>query len=280
MGKITIQDVLGSDNVGASRAVILSNIKLLADGINKLETFLNTTPAGGDLTIANILIKKHEGITEDEELFHNQASSRIDGNLTVLQQLIVGTGQDETSEINSNLSITGKFITERPVENNQERTSNINGSISFGDIVSFGGINLDGYLKYPVENESILEVLAFDTTSEEISGRNNITIQWDSEHNELELGDGYHGQILIVKNSGIKPNSESIELKHKEEEEVTASRIIKYDEITSNELLEKITTVLIFEATNPDESQESKIIGKWKVISSTKPNNVEEEITG
>jgi len=282
MGKITIQDILGSDNVGSSRAVIQSNTRLLADGINKIETFLNTTPTGGSLNIANILINKGS-LDTDEEIFHNQASSRIDGKLRVLQQLHVGTGEEEFSEFESDISVTGKINIERPSTNNEDRISNLTGSVSFGDVVSFGGVNLSGYLKFDASDseDNFLEVLAFESDDEEISGKNNITLQWAGTNKEVELSDGYHGQILIIKNTGAPPDENEFTLVHKEDGGNTNIPIVKYENIgdTVGAELEKITTVLIFEAVEPGEDAESKQNGSWKVISSKIPTDVTEKIS-
>lgn len=102
MATISIKDILGTDNVSASRLTQNSNFKILADGVNKLETFLNTTPAGGELKIRNIkLLQGSNPLTYIG--FECETSAKVNGNLTVAG-LLSSTGNISTSGA---LSATG-----------------------------------------------------------------------------------------------------------------------------------------------------------------------------
>lgn len=96
MAVVTITEILGGDNIAASRVVINNNFTLLQNAINTLETRLNTsyTP-GGSLNVGSIQALKYtRPVTTN--IFLVQASAQIDGNLSL------GTATN-----NATLGITG-----------------------------------------------------------------------------------------------------------------------------------------------------------------------------
>lgn len=92
MAQITITEILGSDNMAASRATIQSNFKILADEANKIESFLNTSPVGGTLSIGKITVTNKDKNDTDIELFTCEGSGDFHGNLEVDKALTVYGG--------------------------------------------------------------------------------------------------------------------------------------------------------------------------------------------
>lgn len=82
MAQISLIDLLGTDNVALSRTDINKNFQTVENSINTLEGFLNTSPAGGDLSIGNVVIPIGAN-SIGTYLFTNNASSQILGNLAV-----------------------------------------------------------------------------------------------------------------------------------------------------------------------------------------------------
>lgn len=99
MATVTITEILGGDNIAASRIVINNNFSLLQNAVNTLETRLNTSYVpGGSLNVGDAQVLKYSRpITQN--IFLVQASAQIDGNLSL------GTPTN-----NSTLAITG-FVT-------------------------------------------------------------------------------------------------------------------------------------------------------------------------
>jgi hypothetical protein len=99
MATVTITEILGGDNIAASRIVINNNFSLLQNAINTLETRLNTSYVpGGSLNVGDAqILKYNRNITTN--IFLVQASAQIDGNLSL------GTPTN-----NATLGITG-FLT-------------------------------------------------------------------------------------------------------------------------------------------------------------------------
>lgn len=89
MATITMIDLLGTDNVAVSRTDINTNFQTVENAVNTLETYLDTTPAGGSFSIGSATINLGANAVTDV-LFNNQASSNIDGNCTVGLDLTVG----------------------------------------------------------------------------------------------------------------------------------------------------------------------------------------------
>lgn len=81
MATISITEILGSDNIASSRAVIANNFKTLCDEANKIETFLNTSVAGARLTVAEAYINQG-GTTTDLEILTVNGRSTIEKLLT------------------------------------------------------------------------------------------------------------------------------------------------------------------------------------------------------
>lgn len=82
MAKVTITEILGSDSMSASRPIIMSNFKILADEANRIETYLNTSKIGGGLSVATADIN---GTSNDPsaQIFNCNASGRFVGSLRV-----------------------------------------------------------------------------------------------------------------------------------------------------------------------------------------------------
>lgn len=99
MATVTITEILGGDNIAASRIVINNNFTLLQNAINTLETRLNTSYVpGGSLNVGDAqILKYNRPVTQT--IFLVQASAQIDGNLSL------GTPTN-----NATLGITG-FLT-------------------------------------------------------------------------------------------------------------------------------------------------------------------------
>lgn len=264
MAQYTIQDILGSDNVAASRAVIQSNAKLLCDGLNKIETFLNTSPNGGTLNIGNILVKKYSSPVTDE-IFRIEASGRVEGSLTIIKTLNVGTGiAGENSKFLSDVTINRQFIIER-----SKNTTNVTNLSTFKSGITITDIfALEGSITWPVTSgspgtSSSLNVLGYEN---ETFGRNNITFAWaGGEVETARFSNGYDGQILIVKNKGVQPTSERVAY----EDSTTSETIISFEGINDTLKLSKLIVTFIFVADNPTVS---KTIGTWKVLNYVLPS--------
>ncbi len=98
MATISLSQVLASDTVNGMRINYNKNFSLIQNHLNLVETFLNTTPALGDLQIGNIKIKKGSNpITTI--LFDNEASGLFQGDLNVNGNLNLTTA---TSNLNVN----------------------------------------------------------------------------------------------------------------------------------------------------------------------------------
>jgi hypothetical protein len=126
MATVTITEILGGDNIAASRIVINNNFTLLQNAINTLETRLNTSYVpGGSLNVGDAQILKYNR-SISQTIFLLQASGQIDGNL--------GLG---TPTFNAQLSVTGDIsvsnflgIEESVGFNNNSGTSTFNNYLS------------------------------------------------------------------------------------------------------------------------------------------------------
>lgn len=87
MATITITEILGSDNIAGSRITINSNFNKLANAINTLETYLDSsfTP-GASLNVGSALVKKYTRPITDQ-IFTCEATGLFGGNLNVSQDL-------------------------------------------------------------------------------------------------------------------------------------------------------------------------------------------------
>jgi hypothetical protein len=89
MATINLTEILGSDNIAGSRITINDNFKKLANGVNTIETYLDTVfSPGGYLTIGGILIKKYTN-SLSTNIFTCEASGQVNGNLTLAGALAV-----------------------------------------------------------------------------------------------------------------------------------------------------------------------------------------------
>lgn len=82
MSSITLQMLLGTENVGASRTVINSNSTITANSINALKAYLDTDVAGGSLTVGNLEIPIGANAVGDT-LFSLAGSGSVTGNFTI-----------------------------------------------------------------------------------------------------------------------------------------------------------------------------------------------------
>lgn len=188
MAQIVIQDILGSDNVGASRSVIAANFKILSDGLNKIETYLNTTPSGGSINIGLLTIAKYTRPITDV-ILSCEASANIAGNITI------GTiGQGTTFTINSAPTFNYAADFKKDVTFSK---------LTAGNTVSVKTkLSIEDLLIIPVNITSTIAVtsgLAIDVA--EVPSA--INLEWDEDiEREVTLEDGVDGQILIIRNSG------------------------------------------------------------------------------
>lgn len=83
MATVTITEILGGDNIAASRVVLNNNFTLLQNAINTLETRLNTSYVpGGSLNVGDVQVLKYNRAVSTN-IFLCQASGQIDGNLSI-----------------------------------------------------------------------------------------------------------------------------------------------------------------------------------------------------
>ena len=83
MATVTITEILGGDNIAASRIVLNNNFTLLQNAINTLETRLNTSYVpGGSLNVGDVQILRYNRAAS-VNLFLCQGSAQIDGNLNL-----------------------------------------------------------------------------------------------------------------------------------------------------------------------------------------------------
>jgi hypothetical protein len=109
MATITITEMLGSDNVAGSRITINENFKKVADAINTIENYLDTSfVPGAALNVGSALVKKYTRPITDQ-IFTCEATGLFGGNLNVSQDLGVTrdavTGRHHT--IHGNLVLDG-----------------------------------------------------------------------------------------------------------------------------------------------------------------------------
>lgn len=189
MAQLVIQDILSSDNVAVSRSVISSNFKVLVDGINKIETYLNTSPNGGTLNIATLTVNKYSRPITDI-IFTIQASANIAGNLTL------GTvGQGTTLTINSIPTFNYDATFKKNVTFEKLPAGN---SISVQTKLS-----IEDILVVPV---GIGTTIAVDGTDIDVSESTCINLEWAATGSspvlDVNFEDGVDGQLLIIRNLG------------------------------------------------------------------------------
>jgi len=112
MATISLIDLLGTDNVAVSRTDINKNFQTVENAVNTLETYLNTTPAGGALSIGSTTLTLGANPI-GTNLLVNQGSASIAGNLSVgLNLSLTGTANiTANANIDGALTLTGSGIT-------------------------------------------------------------------------------------------------------------------------------------------------------------------------
>jgi len=105
MAAITITEILGGDNIAGSRLTINDNFKKLANGLNTVETLLNTSPAGGALTVGDIQVSRFSRQVGDS-IFRCQASGAFNGNLSVSLDLNVSQNINAALDLTASRNIT------------------------------------------------------------------------------------------------------------------------------------------------------------------------------
>ena len=146
MATITITEILGGDNIAASRVVINNNFTLLQNAVNTLETRLNTSYVpGGALNVGDVQVLKYTRAAS-VVTFLNQGSAQIDGNLSL------GTATNS-----STLTVTG----------NADITANLDadGDVTFNNTAGTAGTNvLTNYLQN-IENDSYAHEQLYGVTT-------------------------------------------------------------------------------------------------------------------
>lgn len=112
MATISLIDLLGTDNVAVSRTDINKNFQTVENSVNTLETYLNTTPAGGALSIGSATLTLGANPI-GTNLLVNQGSASIAGNLAVgLDLALTGSANiTANASIDGSLTLTGSGIT-------------------------------------------------------------------------------------------------------------------------------------------------------------------------
>jgi hypothetical protein len=121
MATITITEILGNDNIAGSRVTINDNFKKVANAINTLETYLDTSfVPGAALNVGSALIKKYTRPITDQ-IFTCEATGLFGGNLNVGQDL--GVTRDFT--VSRNQTVHGNFTLDGTVGISSVFTSKI-----------------------------------------------------------------------------------------------------------------------------------------------------------
>jgi len=107
MATITLTELLGTDNIALSRTDINQNFQTLENSVNTLETFLNTTPAGGELSVGNFIINS---TVFTDVLSTNNASALIQGGLTVNCLGTTGFTVATTATVGTDLTVNNKLL--------------------------------------------------------------------------------------------------------------------------------------------------------------------------
>lgn len=89
MAKITLTELLGTDNVALSRTTINQNFSTAENAINKLGLLLDTSAEGGALSVGDLKIVLVGNNTTATTTFTNAGSEIINGNSTIKLNLTV-----------------------------------------------------------------------------------------------------------------------------------------------------------------------------------------------
>lgn len=192
MATITIQEMLGSDNVALSRSVINSNFNIVKDAVNTIENYLNTSPVGGELTIGKITISIGSNTVTDVN-FISETSARIEGNLQVLKSITI----EEACNLNNNLIVKNNTTIER--NNSTINYLVVQTRTTFEDVINIDIddtiITVDEAIAAPID------VKDYGTSTKQ--GKNVLNIDLLGAGTEttpvLQIGDGDVGQLLFVR---------------------------------------------------------------------------------
>ena len=112
MATISLIDLLGTDNVAVSRTDINKNFQTVENSVNTLETYLNTTPAGGALSIGSSTLTLGANAI-GTNLMVNQGSESIAGNLSVGLNLALSGTANITADatVDGAVTLTGSGVT-------------------------------------------------------------------------------------------------------------------------------------------------------------------------
>ena len=267
MAQITIQDILGSDNVGASRAVMMSNFRVLADAVNRMNGFLNTSASNGDLTIGSAFIQGPTNTPISADILRVSASARIAGNLRVEQALTVGTGvNDGVSTFNSDLTIGRVLSTTRSQTDGKTNFAQFSSGIQINDVLL-----LNNAFAIPTFSGSGTltpqDVLGFGQIT--TLGRNNIVLTWiDDPAPVALLANGYEGQVLVVQNKPVGTISASTLTIQGRDSGGVNYPIANISSSNMNANISNVIVTLLFVADNVSAPQ----IGTWKVLNFAAPS--------
>jgi len=192
MATITLQEILGSDNIALSRPVINSNFTILKNAVNTLETYLNTSPNGGELEINKITLDIGTGSITDVN-FISKTSGRFEGNLQVLKELTV----EEVCNLNDSLIIKNNTTIER--NNSTINYFDVQTRAKFEDLV-----NIDVDDTTITVNEATaaeINVKEYGTITKQGKNVLNIDLLGDGSivAPVILLGEGDTGQVLFIK---------------------------------------------------------------------------------
>lgn len=109
MATLTLTEILGDDDIAASRVVINENFKATQNGVNAIEQRLNTSfSPGASLNVGSAQILKYTRPVTDN-IFLCQASAEIQGNTNLLLDLNIGGSEviANDSKISGNVTFDG-----------------------------------------------------------------------------------------------------------------------------------------------------------------------------
>lgn len=99
MAKITLTELLGTDNVALSRTTINQNFSTTENAINKLGLLLDTSADGGALSVGDLKIVLVGNNTTATTTFTNAGSEIINGNSTIKLNLRVEKILEVTGDV-------------------------------------------------------------------------------------------------------------------------------------------------------------------------------------
>ncbi len=200
MAAITITEILGGDNIAGSRLTINDNFKKLGNSLNTLETFLNTSPAGGLLTVGEVTVLRYSN-PETKTLISCQGAGVFAGDLTTSKALS-GASANVTAALTVGGNVTfngaatggGSFTTSEAVP------ANINGALKYGQMFSVTALDPSSLSPSSAATRAVTDafianrrVLSIDLSTYTGTGNTNCNI--------LQLpavGTAYQGQILTI----------------------------------------------------------------------------------